>query len=108
MVGYDFFTVDLAKYSLVKKAQPAWGKIPAILETFEKYPGAEWIWWLDVDAIIMTPEIDLFEHILDPNVLRSRVLEGEPIVILGQDYTAVNSGLVTTVNILLESLKFDG
>jgi hypothetical protein len=33
-----------------------------------------------MDAIIMTPQLDLYEYLLDPTVLKDRLLPGEPIL----------------------------
>lgn len=90
-------TVDLGRYRLTKAADPVWGKLPAILEAFGRYPSSEWIWWLDVDAIIMTPEIDIFQHVLDPQVLNRRLREGDPILVMNEKYTPSPSGLYTMV-----------
>jgi hypothetical protein len=50
------------------------------MEAFSTYPTTEWVWWLDVDAIIMTPHLDLYKHLLDHEVLRSRLSKDEIIV----------------------------
>jgi hypothetical protein len=99
-LGYDFMTVDLSSYVITHKTHPVWGKLPAILEAFRKYPSAEWIWWLDVDAVIMTPQIDMYNHLLAPNVLQKSLTEGENIVVLNDQFVAVNSGLRTVVTSL--------
>jgi hypothetical protein len=90
-------TVDLASYVITRTTHAVWGKLPAILEAFRKFPHAEWVWWLDVDAVIMTPEIDVFEHLLDPAVIQTKFLRGEPILVLNESYFPVESGLLTTV-----------
>ena len=38
------------------------------------------LWWLDVDAIIMTSHLDLHKHLLDHEVLRSRLIRDEIII----------------------------
>jgi hypothetical protein len=74
-----------------------WGKLPAILEAFEKYPQAEWVWWLDIDAIIMSPNIDLYSSFLNPSIIQSKLVQGESILILDNTFQPVKSGLFTTV-----------
>lgn len=37
---------------------PAWSKIKAVQYLFEMY-SCEWVWWLDVDVVIMNPDIQL-------------------------------------------------
>ncbi|KAK9370709.1 galactosyl transferase GMA12/MNN10 family-domain-containing protein [Lipomyces kononenkoae] len=69
--GYTFLFMNLTKYISPNK-HPVWAKVSAIQDALESNPTAEWIWWLDTDAIIMTPEIDLASHLLNPDSLRSR------------------------------------
>jgi hypothetical protein len=91
-------TVDLSSYIITHKTHPVWGKLPAILEAFRKYPNADWVWWLDVDAVIMSPEIDLYEHLLAPSVLMRSLTDGDPILQLNEEFTVVASGLRTQVH----------
>ena len=58
---------------------PVWAKIPAISQAFIMYPDVEWVWWLDVDAIIMTSHVDLYENLLDPTVLQRLLRDGHLI-----------------------------
>jgi len=90
-------TVDLSAYLITHATHPVWGKLPAILDAFKRYPEAEWVWWLDMDAIIMNPEIDLFEYLLHPAVLQRKLVGGDPILILNYEYRTVHSGLYTRV-----------
>jgi len=71
--------LDLNAFVLAQK-HPVWGKFPAILQAMEAFPTAQWIWWLDFDAIIMNPRLNIFEHILDPNVMETRLLRGHEII----------------------------
>src|SRR5271170_6562899 len=90
-------TVDMASYVITRTTHPVWGKLPAILDAFRRYPQAEWVWWLDIDAIIMTPEIDLFHHLLGPAVIQTKFIHGEPILVLNESYFPVPSGLFSSV-----------
>jgi hypothetical protein len=67
------------KFEIANTLNPVWAKIPAISDAFNMYPEAEWVWWLDVDAIIMNPNIDLYEHVLSPTALGRLLREGELI-----------------------------
>jgi galactosyl transferase GMA12/MNN10 family len=96
-IGYDLMTVDLSSYPITHTTHAVWGKLPALLEACEKYPDAEWIWWLDIDAIIMNPEIDLFQHLLSPQILQTRLTQGDVIPMLNDDFAYVDTGLRTTV-----------
>jgi galactosyl transferase GMA12/MNN10 family len=90
-------TVNLSSYLITHTTHPVWGKLPAILEAFEKYPDAEWVWWLDIDAIIMSPDTDLYTSFLSPSIIQSKLVQGESILILDDTHTPVRSGLLTTV-----------
>ena len=72
--------LDSDKFSVSVEKHPVWCKVPAIAEALEKHPSAEWIWWLDLDTIIMTPHLDLHEYILNPEAMKSRLLQGEIII----------------------------
>jgi hypothetical protein len=71
--------VDMKEFDIANRLHPVWAKIPAISRALDMYPHAEWIWWLDVDAIIMTPHIDLYERLLNSTQLRGLLLEGKTI-----------------------------
>jgi len=90
-------SVDLSTYPITHTTHPVWGKIPAILEALEKYPSAEWVWWLDIDAVIMSLSIDLYDHLLHPTVLRRKLVSGEPILIIDENLIPSQSGVRTEV-----------
>ncbi|KAK9484387.1 galactosyl transferase GMA12/MNN10 family-domain-containing protein [Lipomyces starkeyi] len=95
---------------------PVWSKIPAIQEAFELHPDAEWVWWLDTDAIIMTPSLDLAQQVLNPEAMKKRIAYGSPFmlpngkesgftvsrdldlsnvdVVVSQDHNGVNAGSI--------------
>ena|SRR5947207_1039860 len=77
-LGYENHMVDMRKYRISEGRSLVWGKLAAVMEAFEKYPDAEWVWWLDMDAIIMS-NIDLYSYILDPDVLINRLVQGEDV-----------------------------
>jgi len=70
---------DSNKYEVSQERHPVWCKPTVIAEAMEKNSSAEWIWWLDMDAIIMTPHLDLYEYLLAPTVLAERLLKGQTI-----------------------------
>lgn len=75
--GYHYQFLNISKYD-IGSAHPVWAKLPAIVETFNLYPQAKWIWWLDLDAIIMTPDIDLRSHLLSHEaILKNAQLDVE-------------------------------
>jgi hypothetical protein len=86
-----------------------WGKIPALIDTFRRYPEAEWVWFLDLDAIIMSPEYDLVKNILSKKGLESKILRSTKFntlelytppeqdwkdidFIIAQDHNGLNAG----------------
>ena len=71
--------VNMTEFQFAKKLHPVWGKIPAMSHAFQQYPSAEWVWWLDMDAIIMTPSLDLYKHVLSPSAMEEKILRGLPI-----------------------------
>ena len=72
--------LDANKFEVAKEKHPVWCKWPAIAEAMKTYPSAEWVWWLDLDAIIMTPHLNLHDYLLGPEVMKSRLLIGEIVV----------------------------
>lgn len=68
--------VDMKQFHVV---DPVWAKLPAISLAFDRHPSTEWVWWLDIDAIIMTSHIDLYNHVLSPAALKRLVLKGQLI-----------------------------
>ena|SRR5436190_16136685 len=72
--------LDCNKFPVSHEKHPVWCKVPALAEAFNTYPSTEWIWWLDLDAIIMTPHLELHNYLLSPVALKDRLLEGETII----------------------------
>jgi hypothetical protein len=80
------------------------------------YPNAEWIWLIDTDIVLMTPDYDLVEEILSPAALKRGLMRSTPIldgplkknptniftpaeyrvedidILITQDHQAVNTG----------------
>ncbi|KAK9245243.1 galactosyl transferase GMA12/MNN10 family-domain-containing protein [Lipomyces tetrasporus] len=90
-----------------------WNKIPAVQNAFDINPDAEWVWWLDMDIIIMTPSQDLAGLVLNPDTMKERIAYDAPIknngkpsgvtvsrdvdlskidMIIAQDHAGVNAG----------------
>ncbi|KAI5778525.1 galactosyl transferase GMA12/MNN10 family-domain-containing protein [Geopyxis carbonaria] len=76
--GYHSHFLNISAFAL-HGAHPVWAKLPAIASTFNAFPDAEWIWWLDLDALITTPAIELTAHLLSPEALAARVLTSEKL-----------------------------
>lgn len=73
---------------MIKGSHPCWAKIPIIHEAFARYPAAKWVWWLDFDALIMSPTIDLGTHLLNPTPMFNKLLKGQPYALRGEHNTA--------------------
>jgi hypothetical protein len=56
--GYNYHFVNISKFDL-EDAHPVWKKIPAIVDAFNTFPDSQWVFFLDLDAIIMSPKQDL-------------------------------------------------
>lgn len=80
--GYKYHFLNISNYDIAP-AHPVWGKLPAIAETFKTFPDAQWVWWLDLDAILMSPLVDLNELLLSHKALDKQLL---------RDYTINKSG----------------
>lgn len=64
---------------------PVWAKIPAMKDVFQDYPDAEWIWWLDQDAIVMDYSIKLEDYIIYPEAMMGKILKGQQLFIPGSE-----------------------
>jgi len=76
--GYTYHFVNISKFDL-DGAHPVWKKLPAIVETFNTYPDAQWVWMLDLDAIIMTPTADLREILLSKKGMERALDRNAPL-----------------------------
>jgi hypothetical protein len=95
-IGYAFMLLDSNKFEVSREKHPVWCKIPAIAEALDAYPAAEWVWWLDLDAIIMTPHLDLYEYVLNSTAMKMRLLDGKTIIPNGR--IAINNKPLPTLN----------
>lgn len=83
--GYTNLVVDLDPYKpLLPNGVPMhWLKLYAIKHAFEHHPEAKWVFWIDSDAIIMNPTIDLAAHVLNKDVLKKKLHYNLPIASVG-------------------------
>ncbi|KAL2757498.1 glycosyltransferase family 34 protein [Sodiomyces alcalophilus JCM 7366] len=64
--GYDLEIVDMStKKRYAHEWRQGWEKVDLIRKTLRKYPKAEWVWWLDLNTLIMEPSYSLQSHIFD-------------------------------------------
>lgn len=97
--GYDFQFIDMSKMFFPGHA--VWKKIAAIKQSFMDHPQAEWVWWLDVDAILMTSHVPLSTHLLHPSAMAKKLesrdnmkdVKAEDVNLLyGADGNGLNAG----------------
>jgi len=88
--GYNYHFINITKYDL-KGAHPVWAKLPAIIETFQTYPSAQWVWWLDLDAILMTPSRSLNDVVLSREAMNAALLNNTELVYDNNHKTGVSS-----------------
>jgi hypothetical protein len=72
-------SVDLNSFPVTKKFSPVWGKFFAIMEAFEKFPKSEWVWWLDLDAIIISPQVDVYSLFLESTAMKGMLFENKTL-----------------------------
>ena len=77
--GYEFMWANITSYSLPHGEPVYWNKIPVLQEAFVRYPEVEWVWWLDLDIIIMNMSLSLGEHLLSPEGMARNAALDEPI-----------------------------
>ncbi|OLL24536.1 putative alpha-1,6-mannosyltransferase MNN10 [Neolecta irregularis DAH-3] len=64
--GYDLVVRDMKTQKRYQHEwRESWEKVDAIQATMKQFPKAEWFWWLDLNTIIMEPQISLESHIFD-------------------------------------------
>ncbi|POS87526.1 hypothetical protein EPUL_001941 [Erysiphe pulchra] len=64
--GYDLDIVDMTtKKRYAHEWREGWEKVDTIRKSMQKYPKAEWFWWLDLNTVIMEPSYSLQSHIFN-------------------------------------------
>ncbi|KAJ5126425.1 hypothetical protein N7526_008602 [Penicillium atrosanguineum] len=72
--GFKFMWANMTSYNLPNGAAIYWNKIPILKEAFERHPDAEWVWWMDMDIIIMNTTLNIYDHILSKEGLAHNIL----------------------------------
>lgn len=72
-------------------AKVVWNKIPIMQDAFARFPKAKWIWWLDIDIIIMTPSLDLHTLVLSPQGMMRSLMVDKRLPGVGGGYLGFNS-----------------
>ncbi|GAV57712.1 Glyco_transf_34 domain-containing protein [Cephalotus follicularis] len=86
--GYDIFYTNAL---LDKRMNSYWAKLPAVKAAMVAHPEAEWIWWVDSDALFTDMEFKLpLERYKDHNL----VVHGWPHLIYeSKSWTSLNAGV---------------
>ncbi|CAL5875153.1 uncharacterized protein PFLUO_LOCUS9457 [Penicillium psychrofluorescens] len=79
--GLEFMWANMTSYNLPHGEGLVWNKIPIIKEAFDRFPDAEWVWWVDIDMIIMNMTTNVYDHVLSRdgmarNVLLDKMISG--------------------------------
>jgi len=77
--GYEFIWANFTTYNISEEAPTYWNKIPVLQEAFVRYPNAEWIWWLDIDIILMNHSLNLWDHVLSPKAMERQAVLDQPL-----------------------------
>ncbi|QIX00612.1 hypothetical protein AMS68_006129 [Peltaster fructicola] len=78
--GYIDHFINITKYD-IPDIHPVWKKLPAIVESFNTFPEAQWVFWLDLDAIIMTPTVAVEKTILSKEGMRKSLHGGAQLMV---------------------------
>lgn len=110
--GYTLENYNFDDFSVEEGVHVIWKKILAIKRAFDNNPDAEWVFWLDLDVILMTSHIPLSTYLLAPSVLQSHLLLNTSIMgnservtpydqsakdvdlIMAQDHNGPNAGVM--------------
>jgi galactosyl transferase GMA12/MNN10 family len=76
-LGYGFVWANFSEYA-IEGQELVWAKMTIMSQAFQKFPDAQWLWWLDFDALIMTPSIELGTHLLNHDVMNTKISRGVP------------------------------
>ncbi|EEQ85381.2 mannan polymerase II complex MNN10 subunit [Blastomyces dermatitidis ER-3] len=64
--GYELEIVNMVtKKRYAHEWREGWEKVDAIRQALQRYPDAEWFWWLDLHTYIMEPTYSLQSHVLN-------------------------------------------
>ncbi|KAK9464874.1 galactosyl transferase GMA12/MNN10 family-domain-containing protein [Lipomyces arxii] len=80
--GYGLYIRYMSDFKeLVKDPfKPGWYKLPLLRAAIHEQPDAAYFWYLDQNAIIMNPNLDIESHITDPKRLNTLVLRDVSVV----------------------------
>lgn len=77
--GYEHLWANITTYNLSHGEPIYWNKIPVLQEAFIRYPHVEWVWWMDMDIIIMNHSLSIWDHVLSPEGMARNVVLNQTI-----------------------------
>ena len=89
--GYEHMWANMSSYNLSHGEPIYWNKIPILQEAFARYPQAEWVWYLDIDIIIMEHSLSLWDHVLSSEGMARNAALDVPIHGPGGGLTGSNT-----------------
>lgn len=102
MHGLEFMWANMTSYNLPNGEGLVWNKIPVLQEAFDRFPDAEWVWWVDIDIIIMNMELNVYDHILSRDGLDRHILLNKKLTGAGGGET----GYITPSTYRYEDINF--
>lgn len=89
--GLEFMWANMTSYNLPNGAPIYWNKIPILKDAFARFPDAEWVWWMDLDVIIMNMSLSIHDHVLSPEGMARNILLDHPMTGAGGGETGYRS-----------------
>lgn len=77
--GYKTFFPKVSDYNL-KGAPKSWVKVVAMRHAMTLFPDATYLWYLDIDAFIMNPQLAVERDIMSSERLEERMILDHPVV----------------------------
>lgn len=77
--GYETFFPKVGDYDL-KGAPVSWTKVVAMRHAMTLFPDATYLWYLDLDAFIMNPQLSVERDIMAAARLEERMMLDHPVV----------------------------
>lgn len=82
---------NITSYNLPDGAPIYWNKIPILKDAFARFPDAEWVWWMDIDIIIMNMSLSIHDHVLSAEGMARNILLDHPMTGAGGGETGYRS-----------------
>lgn len=67
-------------YQVARHHSKSWGKIALCRAAMAAFPNAEYFWFLDSNAIIMNPQVDIYEHVVSSERLDKFIQHGTAVL----------------------------